>query len=84
MKQLTRERLEKELKKVREQIILLQQREKELAEEKEAADMAATMKTIEKSKIPLQDIIRMIREKEQENKKILEGKETTKYEEEIF
>lgn len=84
MKRLTRERLEKELKKVREQIILLQQREKELAEEKEAADMAATMKTIEKSKIPLQDIIRMIREKEQENRKILEGKETAKYEEEII
>ncbi len=78
---MTIERMEKEIIRIREQISILQVRERELVEEKEAAEMAATMKTIEKSKIPLQDIIRMIREREKENKKILEGKEKTDNEE---
>lgn len=77
---MTLERIEKEIRKVREQIILLQERERELVEQKDAAEMAATVKTIEKSKIPLKDIIEMIREREKENKKILEGREE-KYEE---
>lgn len=72
---MTIERIEKELKKVREQLVLLQERERELLEQKDAAEMAATVKTIEKSKIPLKDIIEMIREREKENKKILEGRE---------
>lgn len=77
---MTLERIEKEIRKVREQIISLQERERELVEQKDAAEMAATVKTIEKSKIPLKDIIEMIREREKENKKILEGREE-KYEE---
>lgn len=77
---MTLERIEKEIRKVREQIVLLQERERELVEQKDAAEMAATVKTIEKSKIPLKDIIEMIREREKENKKILEGREE-KYEE---
>lgn len=81
---LTIERIEKELKKVREQLVLLQERERELLEQKDAAEMAATVKTIEKSKIPLKDIIEMIREREKENKKILEGREERHEEKEII
>lgn len=81
---MTIERMEKEISRIREQITVLQAREKELTEEKEAAEMAATMKTIEKSKIPLQDIMRMIREREKENKKILEGKEKSNEEKDII
>lgn len=72
---MTIERIEKELKKTREQLVILQERERELLEQKDAAEMAATVKTIEKSKIPLKDIIEMIREKEIENKKILEERD---------
>ena len=72
---MTIERIEKELKKVLEQLVFLQERERELSEQKDAAEMAAAVKTIEKSRIPLKDIIEMIREKEKENKKILEGRE---------
>lgn len=46
--------------------------------------MAATVKTIEKSKIPLKDIIEMIRERERENKKILEEREGRHEEKEII
>lgn len=81
---MTIERIEKELKKIREQLVLLQERERELQEQKDAAEMAATVKTIEKSKIPLQDIMRMIREKEKENKKILERREEKHGEKEII
>lgn len=81
---MTIERIEKELKRVREQLTLLQERERELLEQKDAAEMAATVKTIEKSKIPLKDIIEMIREREKENKKILEGREKRYEEKEII
>ena len=78
---MTRERIERELIKVREQIVLLQTRERDLLEQKDAAEMSAALKAIEKSKIPLQEIIEMVKEREKENKKILEGKEETKHEE---
>lgn len=81
---MTIERIEKEIKKVREQIVLLQERERELVEQKDAAEMAAAVKTIEKSKIPLKDIIVMIREREKENKKMLEGKEEKHEEKDII
>lgn len=81
---MTIERIEKEIKKVREQLAVLQERERELVEQKDAAEMAATVKTIEKSKIPLKDIIVMIREREKENKKMLEGKEEKHEEKDII
>lgn len=81
---MTIERIEKEIKKVREQLAVLQERERELVEQKDAAEMAAAVKTIEKSKIPLKDIIVMIREREKENKKMLEGKEEKHEEKDII
>ena len=65
------ERIDRELEKVRGQILILQNRERELQEQKDAIQMARTIKTIEKSQIPLPDIIAMIKEKEAENRRIL-------------
>ena len=48
---MTRERLTKELEKVRLQIAKLQEKEKVLAAEKEKADMEASKAIIEKKKI---------------------------------
>ena len=52
-------------------MLILQNRERELQEQKDAIQMARTIKTIEKSQIPLPDIIAMIKEKEAENRRIL-------------
>ena len=65
------ERIDRELEKVRGQMLILQNRERELQEQKDAIQMARTFKTIEKSQIPLPDIIAMIKEKEAENRRIL-------------
>ncbi len=65
------ERIDRELEKVRGQMLILQNRERELQEQKDAIQMARTIKTIEKSQIPLPDIIAMIKEKEAENRRIL-------------
>ena len=65
------ERIDRELEKVRGQMLILQNRERELQEQKDAMQMARTIKTIEKSQIPLPDIIAMIKEKEAENRRIL-------------
>ena len=65
------ERIDRELEKVRGQMLILQNRERELQEQKDAIQMARTIKTIEKIQIPLPDIIAMIKEKEAENRRIL-------------
>lgn len=77
-------RIDRELEKVREQIKSLQEKEKSLQEQKEAAQMAKTMRTIERSRIPLPDIIAMIEAKEAENRKILKGRDTQHEEESVL
>ena len=48
---MTKERIEKELTKVRQQIAQLQAKEKDLAEQKQMAEDAEAMKIIKKYKI---------------------------------
>lgn len=48
---MTKERIEKELTKVRQQLAQLQAKEKDLAEQKQMAEDAETMKIIKKYKI---------------------------------
>ena len=48
---MTKERIERELNKVRQQIIQLQTKEKELVEQKQMAEDAEAMKIIKKYKI---------------------------------
>ena len=77
-------RIDRELERVRAQIKTLQEKEKSLLEQKEAAQMARTMKTIERSRIPLPDIIAMIEAREAENRKILKGRDTQHEEETVL
>lgn len=73
---MTKERIEKELSRVREQLAGLQAREKDLTEQLQMAEDAEKMKFIEKNKISLErlillnkvseeEILRLLREKEQ-------------------
>lgn len=77
------ERIDRELEKVRGQMLILQNRERELQEQKDAIQMARTIKTIEKSQIPLPDIIAMIKEKEAENRRILKTRGLNRDETEV-
>lgn len=69
---MTREKLTKELEKVRTQIAKLQEKEKVLATEKEKADMEASKAIIEKKKIEPEVLKALCDLKEQEIKDILE------------
>ncbi|MBQ2451280.1 MAG: cell envelope biogenesis protein TolA [Lachnospiraceae bacterium] len=69
---MTRERLTKELEKVRLQIAKLQEKEKVLAAEKEKADMEASKAIIEKKKIEPEVLKALCDLKEQEIREILE------------
>lgn len=69
---MTRERLTKELEKVRLQIAKLQEKEKVLAVEKEKADMEASKAIIEKKKIEPEVLKALCDLKEQEIREILE------------
>jgi len=75
---MTKERIEKELTKVRQQIIQLQEKEKDLAEQKQMAEDAEAMKMIKKYKISSEklqllnklsedEISHLLAEKEKEN-----------------
>ena len=77
-------RIDRELERVRAQIKTLQEKEKSLLEQKEAAQMARTMKNIERSRIPLPDIIAMIEAREAENRKILKGRDAQHEEEQVL
>ena len=67
-----REKLAKELEKVRNQIAQLQEKEKQLAFEKEKADMEAAKAIIEKKKIEPELLQTLCELKEHEIKEILE------------
>ena len=69
---MTRERLAKELQKIRAQIAVLQEKEQRLAQEKEAADMEAAKAIVEKKKIEPEVLQALCQLKEHEIKKILE------------
>ena len=89
---MTKERIVKELSRVREQLAGLQAREKDLTEQLQMAEGAEKMKFIEKNKIYLErlillnkvseeEILRLLREKEQKETAQLGEKEAYSHEE---
>lgn len=69
---MTRERLAKELEKTRKRIADLQEKERQLAEAKEKADMEASKAIVEKKKINPEVLQALCAMKEHEIKEILE------------
>ncbi len=76
---MTKERINKELAKVREQLAALQAKEKELDEQRQMAEDAEAMKIIKKYKISPEKLNLLNKVSEAEILRILDkkGKETT-------
>lgn len=72
---MTKERIEKELVKVREQLAIMQARAKDLEEQKQMAEDAEKMKFIEKNKISLEQLILLNKLSESEITQLLRQKE---------
>ena len=72
---MTKERIEKELVKVREQLSIMQAREKELEEQKKMAEDAEKMKFIEKNKISMEQLTMLNKLNEHEIAQLLKQKE---------
>ena len=72
---MTKERIEKELLKVREQLAGLQARQKDLEEQLQMAEDAEKMKFIEKNKISLDRLILLNKVSEEEILRLLKEKE---------
>ncbi|WP_252193334.1 cell envelope biogenesis protein TolA [Bacteroides sp.] len=71
----TKERIEKELQKVRQQLATLQERQKDLEEQLQMAEDAEKMKFIEKNKISLDRLILLNKVSEEEILHLLKQKE---------
>ena len=89
---MTKERIEKELQKVRQQLATLQARQKDLEEQLQMAEDAEKMKFIEKNKISLdrlillnkvseEEILHLLKQKEQEEQAQQTEKEAVSHEE---
>ncbi len=74
-KDVTKERIEKELSKVREQITELQEKQKDLESQLQMAEDAEKMKFIEKNKISLDRLILLNKVSEEEILSLLQKKE---------
>lgn len=76
---MTKERINKELAKVREQLAILQAKEKDLDEQRQMAEDAEAMKIIKKYKISPEKLSLLNKVSEAEILRILDqkGKETT-------
>ena len=72
---MTKERIEKELVKVREQLAIMQARAKDLEEQKQMAEDAEKMKFIDKNKISLEQLILLNKLSESEIAQLLKQKE---------
>lgn len=72
---MTKERIEKELVKVREQLAIMQARAKDLEEQKQMAEDAEKMKFIEKNKISLEQLVLLNKLSESEIAQLLKQKE---------
>lgn len=72
------ERIDSQLKKVREQIAQLQAKEKDLAEQKQMAEDAETMKIIKKYKISSERLRMLNRLSEDEFRQLLQKREQEK------
>lgn len=75
---MTKERIEKELQKVRQQLATLQERQKDLEEQLQMAEDAEKMKFIEKNKISLDRLILLNKVSEEEILHLLKQKEQEK------
>ena len=72
---MTKERIEKELQKVRQPLATLQERQKDLEEQLQMAEDAEKMKFIEKNKISLDRLILLNKVSEEEILHLLKQKE---------
>ena len=72
---MTKERIEKELQKVRQQLATLQERQKDLEEQLQMAEDAEKMKFIVKNKISLDRLILLNKVSEEEILHLLKQKE---------
>ena len=72
---MTKERIEKELQKVRQLLATLQERQKDLEEQLQMAEDAEKMKFIEKNKISLDRLILLNKVSEEEILHLLKQKE---------
>lgn len=72
---MTKERIEKELQKVRQQLATLQVRQRDLEEQLQMAEDAEKMKFIEKNKISLDRLILLNKVSEEEILNLLKQKE---------
>ena len=72
---MTKERIEKELQKVRQQLATLQERQKDLEEQLQMAEDAEKMKFIENNKISLDRLILLNKVSEEEILHLLKQKE---------
>ena len=72
---LTRERIEKELNKVRQQMAELQKKEKDLEEQRQIAIDTEKMKFMEKNHISLEHLMLLNQVSEQEIRQLLKQKE---------
>ena len=82
---MTKERIEKELLKVREQLAGLQARQKDLEEQLQMAEDAEKMKFIEKrlillNKVSEEEILHLLKKKEQEEQTQQSEKEAVSHE----
>lgn len=83
---MTKERIEKELTKVRQQIVQLQEKKKDLVEQKQMAEDAEAMKIIKKYKISSEKLQLLNKLSEDEISRLLaqREKETLRNEEKII
>ena len=72
---MTKERIEKELQKVRQQLATLKERQKDLEEQLQMTEDAEKMKFIEKNKISLDRLILLNKVSEEEILHLLKQKE---------
>lgn len=72
---MTKERIKKELSKIREQLAYLQERQRDLESQLQMAEDAEKMKFIEKNKISLERLILLNKVSEEEILSLLEKKE---------
>ncbi len=72
---MTKERIKKELSKVREQLADLQEKQKDLESQLQAAEDTEKMKFIEKNKISLERLILLNKVSEEEILSLLQKKE---------
>lgn len=81
---MTKQRIEKELAKVREQLAALQAKEKDLEEQRRMAERAEKIEFMEKNRISSEQLQLLIKFSEEEIKRLLAEKEMAENEEQNF